>query len=68
MPDDGSWAKGLTYGMEVAVGIGLGAVCGLWWDRHHNSGPWGLLVGLLMGCASGMYLLIKEVSRMNRNK
>jgi F0F1-type ATP synthase assembly protein I len=68
MPDDGSWAKGLAHGFEVAVGIGLGALVGAWWDRHHGSSPWGLLIGLLLGCTAGMYLLIKEVSRSNTKK
>jgi F0F1-type ATP synthase assembly protein I len=57
------WGKGLAYGFEVAVGTGLGSAIGAWWDRHHGSGPWGLLIGLLLGCASGMYILIKHATR-----
>ena len=57
---------GLTQGFEVAAGIGLGVVVGTWWDKHHNSAPWGLLIGLLVGCAAGMYLLIKEAMRANK--
>ncbi len=65
--DDGGFGKGLTYGFEIAVGAGLGVLLGVWWDRHHNSSPWGLLIGLFLGCAAGMYLLIKDVSRMNKD-
>ena len=65
--DDGGWGKGLSHGLEVAVGIGLGAAIGYWWDGRHGSSPWGLLIGILVGCAAGMYLLIKAISRMNKN-
>ena len=68
MADDGDWAKGLSHGLEVAVGVGLGAVVGHWIDGHLHSSPWGLLIGILLGCMAGMYLLIKEVSRMNKDK
>jgi F0F1-type ATP synthase assembly protein I len=70
MPGDDNrmdWGKGLAYGFEVAAGTCLGAAGGAWWDRHHGSGPWGLLIGLLVGCASGMYLLIKDASRSNKD-
>jgi F0F1-type ATP synthase assembly protein I len=61
--DGGGFGKGLAYGFEVAAGTGLGAAAGAWWDRHHGSGPWGLLVGLLIGCAAGMYAVIKDALR-----
>jgi F0F1-type ATP synthase assembly protein I len=69
MADDqnGGWGRGLTFGVEVAVGIALGCLVGNWWDRHHGTGPWGLLIGLLIGCAGGMYLLIKEANRENKD-
>jgi ATP synthase protein I len=58
---------GLTQGFEIAAGIGLGVVIGMWWDKHHGSSPWGLLIGLLIGCAAGTYLLIKESMRANKD-
>ncbi len=64
-PDTGG--PGLTQGLEIAVGVGLGVVIGMWWDRHHGSAPWGLLIGLLLGCAAGMYLVIKEAIRSNKD-
>jgi ATP synthase protein I len=65
--NENDWGKGLTLGFEVAAGSGLGALIGAWWDRHHGSSPWGVLIGLLIGCAAGMYLLIKDVSKMNKD-
>jgi F0F1-type ATP synthase assembly protein I len=62
--DDRGWGRGFGYGLEIAAGIGLGVVIGMWWDRHHNSAPWGLLIGLFIGGIAGTYLLIKDVSRM----
>jgi hypothetical protein len=64
-PDYGG--PGLTQGFEIAAGIGLGVVIGMWWDKHHGSAPWGLLIGLLIGCAAGTYLLIKESMRANKD-
>ncbi len=58
---------GLTQGFEIAAGIGLGVVIGTWWDRHHGSSPWGLLIGLILGCAAGTYLLIKESMTANKD-
>ena len=65
--DEGGWGRGLSYGFEIAVGAGLGALIGTWWDRHHGSSPWGLLVCLLVGCAAGMYVLIKDMNRINKD-
>jgi len=65
--DRGGWGRGLASGFEVAVGVGLGTFVGAWWDRHHGTGPWGLLVGLLFGCAAGMYILIKDANRRNKD-
>ena len=65
-PGSGGGA-GMTQGLEIAVGVALGVVVGMWWDRHHGSAPWGLLVGLLLGCASGTYLVIKDSIRQNKD-
>ena len=65
--DGGGWGKGFSYGLEIIVGIGLGCLVGRWWDGHHGSAPWGMLVGIMMGFAAGMYLLLKDVGRMNKD-
>ena len=51
----------------MATGMGLGAAVGFWWDKHHASSPYGLLIGLLIGGVAGMYLLVKEVIRINKD-
>jgi len=65
--NDGGWGKSLAYGFEIAVGTGLGAVIGSWIDRHRGTEPWGLLIGVLLGCAAGMYLLLKDYNRLNKD-
>ena len=64
---DGGWGKALAYGFEIAVGTGLGAACGTWIDRRYGLSPWGLLIGLLLGCAAGMYLLLKDYNKLNKD-
>jgi F0F1-type ATP synthase assembly protein I len=63
---DGNWAKFLGVGFEVAAGVGLGYFIGSYIDRKFGSAPWGLLIGVLFGAAAGMYLLISEVIKMNK--
>jgi putative F0F1-ATPase subunit (Ca2+/Mg2+ transporter) len=63
---DGSPMRGLGYGLEVGIGLGLGAAIGVWWDKHHASEPWGVLIGMFVGGAAGMYLLIKDAIKMNK--
>ena len=63
----GNWGRGLGYGLQVCVGVVLGYLVGDWFDRRHGSAPWGMLVGVMVGLASGMYLLIKDAIRMNKS-
>lgn len=65
--DDANWGKMAALGLEVAVGVGLGAVVGTWIDRKYHSDPWGLLIGSAIGFASGMYPLIREGFRANKD-
>ena len=61
------WGKYVGLGLEVAVGVGLGYLAGRWLDGKFNWAPWGATVGSLVGMAGGMYLLIKEAIRMNKD-
>ncbi len=65
--ESSEWGKVLTIGFEVAVGVALGYYVGHWLDGKYGWGPWGTLVGAMLGLAAGMYLLIKEALRMNKD-
>lgn len=56
---------GVSMGLEVLVGVGLGLLVGHWIDKKLDSSPWGLLIGAMLGLASGMYLLIKDALQLN---
>ena len=64
--DNANWGRVAGLGLEMAVGVGLGFGAGLWIDKKWNSGPWGVLIGSMVGLASGMYLLIKGAIKANR--
>jgi ATP synthase protein I len=64
---DGNLGRALSYGLEIAVGATLGYLVGSWFDRHHGTSPWGLLIGVMLGLGAGMYLLIKDAISMNKD-
>ena len=65
--DDPNWGKYAAVGLQMAVGVALGVVVGGWFDRKYGWGPWGTLVCTMLGLAGGMYLLIKDAIRMNKD-
>ena len=65
--DDANWGRYAGVGLEVAVGVGLGAAIGYWLDKRFDTRPWCLVCGSMLGLAGGMYLLIKEVMKLNRD-
>jgi F0F1-type ATP synthase assembly protein I len=52
----------------VAVGVGLGYLLGHWLGHKYGWGPWGDFGGVIIGCAAGMYSLVKEAVRSEKNK
>jgi F0F1-type ATP synthase assembly protein I len=64
--DDSNWGKYLGYGLEMAVGVGLGLCAGLWFDKRFGSSPLGILIGVFLGLASGMYMLIRDGLKANK--
>jgi F0F1-type ATP synthase assembly protein I len=62
-----NWGKVASLGLEVAAGVGLGLLVGNWMDRRWHWNSWGILVGGMVGLAAGMYLLIRETMRINKN-
>ena len=65
--DDSNWGQYLGYGFQIAAGVVLGLIAGQWIDKKYQSAPWGVLVGSLLGLSSGMYLLIRDGLRMNKD-
>ena len=67
-PDsDTNWGKHLGVGLQMLVGVALGFVVGNWLDKKYGWAPWGVMVGTMLGLASGMYLLIKDAVRINKD-
>jgi F0F1-type ATP synthase assembly protein I len=65
--ESSNWGQFLTLGFETAAGVALGYFVGHWLDRKYGWEPWGTLAGSMLGMAAGMYLLIKEALRMNKD-
>ena len=65
--DNGNSGRFLGIGLEIAVGVGFGVVVGLWVDKRFGWSPAGVITGSMLGLAAGMYLMIKEVMRSNKD-
>jgi len=67
-PDDTDWGRYATYGMEICVGVALGAWVGHLLDRRFRwRTPWGVIFGSMLGLGAGMYLLFKDAMKMNKD-
>lgn len=47
-------------GFELVGAVAGFTLLGYWWDRHFETGPWGLIVGIVLGLVGGMYNLIRQ--------
>jgi F0F1-type ATP synthase assembly protein I len=65
--DDPRWGALLTVGFETLAGVILGLVIGQWLDKKYAWAPWGTLICTLLGAIAGMYLMIREGIRANRD-
>jgi len=62
-----NWGAMAGSGLQMAVGVGLGLLIGRWLDNRYGWAPKGMTIGALLGLAAGMYLLIKDAIRMNKD-
>ena len=69
MPEDhdSNWGSLSAIGLQVLIGGGLGVLIGRWLDRKFGSEPWLTLICVALGLASGMYSMIREGIRANRD-
>lgn len=55
-----------TVGLDIAVSVVLGLLVGSWLDRKYGWAPWGVIVGLVVGTATGFNMLFKTAKKMER--
>jgi ATP synthase protein I len=56
-----------SVGIEMAVATGIGWAIGYWLDRRLGTGPWLMLVFLLLGVAAGFKGLLRTARQMQRD-
>ena len=58
---------GIAYGAAVSLFAAVvgGLIVGWLLDRWLGTGPWLLVVGLVLGAAAGFYEFIRATSRLN---
>ena len=58
---------GIAYGAAVSLFAAVvgGLIVGWLLDRWLGTGPWLLVVGLVLGAAAGFYEFIRAASRLN---
>ena len=64
---DVNWGHFAGVGLQMLVGVTLGVIVGQWLDRKYGWQPWGTMGGAMIGLAAGMYLLIKDAIRINKD-
>jgi len=64
--DDGG-GNAINLGLYPAAGVLLGLAAGTWLGKKFGWGIWGPVGGAVIGMIAGMYLLIKEAMRINKN-
>jgi F0F1-type ATP synthase assembly protein I len=55
-----------TLGLEFAVAVALGVTAGYFADQKWNSFPWCMIIGVFAGFSLGMYIVVKEAKRMEK--
>ena len=53
------WTRLSGAGVEFAVALGLGAAGGYGLDRWLGTSPWLLIVGVFLGFAVGLFILVR---------
>ena len=55
-----------TLGLEFAAAQFLGAYLGYWADKKWDTSPWLLFVGVAVGFALGLYIIVRTAQEMER--
>ena len=63
-----AYAKYSAIGIEFAVAAIVGDVGGSYVDSHFGTGPWGVVIGSMLGLASGFYRLVTVLQEMSARR
>ena len=59
-PKGWPWLRFSGIGVEFAAALLGFTLVGFWVDRHYGCGPWGVLIGVILGMIGGMYNLVRK--------
>jgi F0F1-type ATP synthase assembly protein I len=57
---EAAWKRLSGIGFELVAAVAGFTFVGYLWDRHFGTGPWGILIGAILGLIGGMYNLIRQ--------
>ena len=60
------WVRHSGVGLELAGAVAGFSLIGYWIDRHYDTSPWGLVVGLALGVVGGLYNFVREALQATR--
>ena len=63
-----SYAKYSAIGIEFAVAAIVGIVGGSYVDSYFGTGPWGVILGAILGLASGFYRLVSALNDISARR
>ncbi len=61
-----SWIRQASQVFEFLAALGICGFAGYRIDERWKCGPWGLLIGLLLGMTAGLYLMLRESKRLEK--
>jgi len=62
-----AWIRHSGAGLELAGATAGLALAGYWVDGRYGTRPWGLLVGVFIGIVGGLYNLVKDAIRAQKD-
>lgn len=54
-------------GIELTAALVGFTLVGFWVDHRYGTGPWGIVVGAVLGLIGGMYNFLKQALRATRS-